>query len=245
MKLVSLNIEFNRHHNLVLPFLKNESPDIICLQELLEEDFDMYKNELGMEGIYRAVNFIYNDSHGEFYGKKEGLGIFSKSIINFGYFFHVGNIQRIERSYEEYLKDENKIKNRALLWVDIKDIDGEMYKFVNSHLTITKDGKTTDFQLEMNQIFIDQIKQLGEFVFCGDLNAPRGREAYSRIAKEFKDNIPMKYSNSLDPILHRVKGLEYMVDGLFTTPTYIATNVELKDGLSDHMAVIANISKFK
>ncbi len=58
MKLISLNIELNRHHELVLPFLKSQNADVVCLQELLEEDFEMYKRELGMNGVYRALSYI-------------------------------------------------------------------------------------------------------------------------------------------------------------------------------------------
>ena len=35
----------------------------------------------------------------------------------------------------------------------------------------------------------------------------------------------------------------FMVDGLFTTPTYRALNVKLIDGISDHMAIVAEINK--
>jgi hypothetical protein len=33
----------------------------------------------------------------------------------------------------------------------------------------------------------------------------------------------------------------YVVDGLFTTPEYKATDVGLVDGVSDHMAIVATI----
>ena len=39
------------------------------------------------------------------------------------------------------------------------------------------------------------------------------------------------------------RGLGLMVDGLFTTPKYIASNVKLEPGVSDHMAIVANIEK--
>jgi hypothetical protein len=34
-----------------------------------------------------------------------------------------------------------------------------------------------------------------------------------------------------------------MVDGLFTTPVYQTSNVKLVDGVSDHMAIVAEIHK--
>ena len=70
-------------------------------------------------------------------------------------------------------------------------------------------------------------------------------EAFDRIARKYKDNIPKKYKTSLDQNLHRVKGLQYMVDGLFTTPGYKASNVKLVDGVSDHVAIVADIEKVR
>jgi hypothetical protein len=35
----------------------------------------------------------------------------------------------------------------------------------------------------------------------------------------------------------------FMVDGLFTTKEYQATDVHLVDGLSDHMAIVGTITK--
>ncbi len=39
MKLISINVELNRHKKTILDFLKKERADVICMQELLEEDF--------------------------------------------------------------------------------------------------------------------------------------------------------------------------------------------------------------
>ncbi len=243
MKLISLNIELNRHHELVLPFLKKEKADVICLQELLEEDFEMYKKELGMDGVIRITSYIDDSVHLESKGKREGTAIFSKKIEDSGYFFHVGSLEKIERSFEEYVNDEYLVKPRALLWVDIKDDKGNVFKIITSHLTITHHGEVSSVQIDANEIFINQAKSLGEFILCGDTNAPRGRAAFDRMAKEFKDNIPALYKTSLDRDLHRAKGVDFMVDCLFTTPLYFAKNVELKGGVSDHMAVVSEIYK--
>lgn len=244
MKIISLNIELNRHHDLVLPFLKKEKADVVCLQELLEEDFEMYKKELEMDGVHRLTNYINDKVHIESRGKKEGIAIFSKKIQNSGYIFHVWDPDKVEMSFDEYLIATNSIKPKALLWADIRDDKGDVFRIITSHLTITYEGEVTPFQLEANQIFINQAKSLGEFIFCGDTNAPRGREAFDTIAREFKDNIPLKYVNSLDKELHRKEDdVDLMVDCLFTTPAYEASNVELRGGLSDHMAVVAEVNK--
>ena len=129
------------------------------------------------------------------------------------------------------------------MWVNVKDKDDNHYKFVTTHFTITKNGESTPYQLEVLDLLLAQLEKLGEFVFCGDMNAPRGNETFNRLAEKYKDNIPLEYKTSIDQNLHRVKGLQVMVDGLFTTPTYRTSNVKLVDGISDHMAVVAEINK--
>ena len=243
MKLISLNIELNRHHELVLPFLKKEKADVICLQELLEEDFEMYKKELGMDGIIRVTSYVNDNIHLESRGKRYGTAIFAININKSGYSFYVSDLQNIERPFSEYSSDKNLVECRTLVWADICINKNEIFKIVTSHMPVTFQGEVTSFQIESNDIFIKQAKELGEFVFSGDTNAPRGREAFDRIAKEFKDNIPLKYKTSLDKKIHRAKDIDFMVDCLFTTPKYIASDVELKDGVSDHMAVVAEINK--
>jgi len=227
----------------VLPFLKKEKADVICLQELLEEDFEMYKNELGMDGIHQVAGYIFDKVHVESTGKRHGPAIFSKNIIDSGYFFYIGSLSDIEDTFDNYTKKENHIENRVFVWCDVKDYNGQIFRVATSHLPITHHGEVTPFQLEANDILVRQLKTLGEFIFCGDTNAPRGREAFDRIARELKDNIPLQYKTSLDKKIHRAKDIDFMVDCLFTTPKYIASAVDLKDGVSDHMAVVAEINK--
>ena len=135
------------------------------------------------------------------------------------------------------------MKNRALVWIDVEDKSKDIFRILTSHLTVTNEGEVSQIQLDDNERFINNVKSLGELVFCGDTNAPRGRSAFGGIAEVFKDNIPLEYVTSLDQNLHRVKGLPYMIDCLFTTPKYKALNVKLIDGVSDHMAVVADIEK--
>ena len=66
---------------------------------------------------------------------------------------------------------------------------------------------------------------------------------FARIAKKYKDNIPPHYVTSLDRKLHRAGHLELMVDGLFSTSEYLLDHVELRSGVSDHCAIIAELSR--
>src|SRR3989344_6514241 len=60
LKLISLNIELNRHYDVIFPFLKKERPDVVCLQEVVGRDMPLFIEALGMserfEPMVRAAN---------------------------------------------------------------------------------------------------------------------------------------------------------------------------------------------
>lgn len=240
MKLISINIELNKHYKTVFDFLKQENPDVICIQELLEDDFENFKKVLGKQGIFRPRSRIGDDLHLiDIKGKKEGVAIFAQNIVDSGSIYYEGKEENVLKTYEEYNSGENN-KNSVLVWIDTKDKEGRSCRFITTHMPVTKGGESTPYQLEVVDSLLKELDSLGEFILCGDMNAPRGKETFSRIAKKYKDNIPEEYKTSLDQNLHRVKNLQHMVDGLFTTTKYQASNVKLMDGVSDHMAIVAD-----
>ncbi len=227
MKLISINIEHNKHDDLVLAFLKKEAPDLVCIQELLEEKFEFYKEQLGLPGVYQFL--YYEMSAPDCIGKKQGIAIFAKDM-------------KAHSSTPFKIHVESANHNLILLSAEISD-GKETFKVATTHLPVTHHGEVTSFQLQVVDALLAALGKLGDFIFCGDTNAPRGKESFDRIAAKYKDNIPAEYKTSLDQDLHRVKGLQYMVDGLFTTHAYEASEVTLVNGVSDHMAIVATITK--
>ncbi len=243
MKLISINIECNRHTDRVLVFLKKEKPDVVCLQEILEEEFEMYKNELSFEGVFQTLSYIQPRHFSDLAGKRQGVAIFAKKIVKSGSTFYSGQNENILKSFDEYMSDEKFQKNNAFVWIETKDDDENLFKFVTTQLPVTNKGEVTTYQIEVINSMLSHLENLGELVLCGDMNAPRGHESFSLIEEKYQDNIPLEYKTSIDQNLHKVKGIQFMVDGLFTTPNYHASNVKLYDGISDHMAIIADIYK--
>ncbi len=245
MKLISINIENNLHTETVLALLRKEKPDVVCLQELLEEDFDFYKKELGFEGVHQVWSYWNNQkNYPQLTGKRQGVAIFAKKIVDSGSVFYIGNEENMSKPFDEYLAKEYSQKNRALAWANVQGDEGKPFRFITTQLPVTHEGEVTAVQIEAIEALLRELKNLGEFVLCGDTNAPRGREAFSRLAEKYKDNIPLEYKTSIDQNLHKVKGIQFMVDCLFTTSSYKASNVRLVDGVSDHMAVVAEINKY-
>lgn len=242
MKLISVNIELNLHYDTVFGLIKKENPDVICIQELLEEDFDRFKNEFKMDGIYKPFYLVTLGHYSQSGGKKHGVAIFAKNISTWGYKFYTGSEENINKDPEDYYSDKKNSQNGVLLWADIKNLNGEVVRFATTHFTITKEGESTPKQLDDLNHLLEALEDLDDFVLCGDMNAPRGNETFTRLANKYIDNIPLEYKTSIDQNLHRVKGIMFMVDGLFTAQKYEASNVKLVDGVSDHMAIVADIN---
>lgn len=247
MKLISLNIECNKHYLRNIPFLLKENPDVICLQEVLEEDFEYLQKELGQNGIYKSWKYFDSrqDHHKDMYAKRFGNAIFSRSIIASGHYYYWGKEEYSIVPFDEYVKRQEELKNYVLLWADIRDKDGEVHRIVTTHFPATVRGESTPHQLELMVPFFEKLDSLGEFVLCGDFNAPRGNETFSRLAKKYSDAVPSHYKTSIDNSLHRngYENIIFMVDGLFLTEAYEAHDVVLIDGVSDHMAIRATITK--
>jgi exonuclease III len=245
MKIISLNIQSDIHHHLALPFLKNEDKDVVCIQEIFEDDLEMYEKELGMKSFFKPMCYLESFVKGD--GKEHilGLAIFTNHEAVYDFEYIIGKEDEIPyfEKPENSLIERNKI-NILVMWTDIK-IGNESYKISTSHFTWTPEGISTEYQKEDARKLIKILDtKLREFVLTGDLNAPRGNETFSMLAERYTDNIPLSYDTSLDPELHRTKGsVKRMVDGLFSTKEYKVTNTELREGVSDHKAIIANIEK--
>lgn len=245
LKLISLNVEMDRHYDTVIPFLKNENPDVICLQEVLEKDFEMYKRELGVDGFYKPSEYVYSPAYGGPKNERHGVAIFAKKLLNTKYVYYVGSEKSIDTPFEEYFVNGEHPENRVLLIAQVADNNREEFTIATTHFTLTHFGEATPLQLGNLELLHAELEKIPEFALAGDFNAPRGNATFDKLATYYKDNIPEEYDTSIDMSMHRNRhnNFKHMVDGLFTTPNYTATNVRLQDGLSDHMATVAEIKK--
>lgn len=241
-KIISLNIETNKHYVTVLPFLDHEAPDILCLQEA-PESFATELHKRGYQTCYAPmiIKKIKNE--------ELSIGILIASKHPFDY----------QKNY--YLKSESEVtlhnpinpeKTLALpyLMADVKTNEG-YFKIATTHMIVTNDGKENVIQTQMTKELLALITKEDSHVLCGDFNIPRGHNAlYNEMTKHYTDTIPLHFKSSLDRNLHRLGNSttlnapifdEYMVDYIFTQPPYIASEVRLQFGVSDHAAVIATL----
>lgn len=141
------------------------------------------------------------------------------------------------------------------------DVDGEWYRVATTHFTWSENAQFTPKQAEDFRQLWNRVEDVGEHVLCGDFNSPRGGNlkadkatgtdlsddvvlnVYDMLADRMSDLIPAEITTTLDGSLHRAGQLDFVVDGLFATPTYTAADVRIVDGVSDHKAIVAEIEK--
>ena len=129
-----------------------------------------------------------------------------------------------------------------LICGDVKK-DDTVFRIGTTHFTWTPDAAPNQLQREDTTALLNTMKLVGHIVLMGDFNAPRGGEIFSIFANNFKDNVPVQYTSSIDGALHRAGELPHMVDGIFSTEEYIVSNVRMVCGISDHCGLFGMITK--
>jgi endonuclease/exonuclease/phosphatase family metal-dependent hydrolase len=252
IKLASVNIERSNHLERVVAFLRGHQPDVLCLQEVCARDLPLFERELGQPGLYAPMTRHPAETE----PAEMGVAVFARAPLGQpAAHYYVGNGQPVPVIRQgpgadgKFDVDADTI-HRVLVCATVGG-----FRIATTHLTWTQCGASTPGQLHDAGIMLKyaeaEATEHGGLVLCGDFNAPRGRETFSKIAEHFKDGIPPHYKCSLDLTLHRVRHNPaeavrvgtLMVDGLFHTGNYHVADVELSSGVSDHLAVTATLSK--
>lgn len=237
LKLLQLNIEGSKHLDRIIPFLKQERPDVACLQELNEPDIKAFEEASGLRCAFVPM-------HVNVAGVRHGFGIFTRGAPE-GFFeqqYGGSASATLPAGAPSGRKEMHDTRWYKLASVDLKWGE-EVFRIATTHLPATDRGEATDFQREDAQRLLHILGERGEFVLTGDFNAPRGRKIASLFISKYKDNIPPEITTSIDGAIHRAGQLPYMVDYIFSTPGYAVSNVRGHTGLSDHWGFTADISK--
>lgn len=240
MKIISLNIEKNRHFDRIIPFLEDYFATgedlVVCLQELYEEDLAMLKEKFNCDGVYFPMSHYVSEVD----DSVQGIAILTRLEIQ------ETNIHPYCEILDELpvWDNEKKIVNGAVIVSQIKGTYNT-YTVGTVHFTLTPEGTVTQTQTAHLKTMLRELERYKDLILCGDFNAPRGRATFDTLATIYKDNIPLDVTTTIDGNIHRAGPLPYVVDGFFTTPGYTVTEIEIKDGLSDHKGIIAQISVTK
>ncbi len=234
LKIVSLNIQYYRHFDRFIPFLKKHKPDVVLLQEVLRKDVCYLEKALGMKGTFTILSrFRLENVLQDF-----GIATFSTLPI----IKHYNLYYRGDGENPPILRDIPPYNTaRALLVTEVTK-DRNKYCLINTHFTWASEGKPNELQYHDLDILLQMLATIPEFILCGDFNAPRGTPVFNAISTKYKDNIPSHITTTIDKNLHKAGDLQLVVDGLFTTPNYQVESIELVNNLSDHWGILAEIS---
>lgn len=242
LKLVSVNIERSKHINRIIPFLKKERPDVLCLQELLEQDITRFEEVFDDRCFFTPMNRESSGGH-------LGIGIFSRFGFSFSSSYQYGGKEGDLAIFSFNDKEDKYATQRYVLAIADVSHNNVTYRIGTTHFVWTPNGQPDDHQRTDIKRLLILLKDRGDIVFGGDFNAPRGGEIFSILAGHYRDNVPQRYATSLDVSLHRTGALrpeelaDKMVDGLFSTPAYAVSDVRLEFGVSDHAALVATVTK--
>lgn len=240
LRIASVNIEGNFHLDRVIPFLKKQDVDIICLQEVFSKNLIFFEEQLKKKSYFcvnakvtRPNRFGF-DPLGEW-----GTAILTNlPLLDRGQNYYFGQSEYIP----ELIPYDSDSRFRALQFVNVV-YEQMVFTIATTHFTWSPDGNSNIKQWRDLRELLYILKDLKSFTLLGDFNAPRGGAVFSELSKYYQDNIPEEINSTIDGALHRAGQLNLVVDGIFTTSDYHISNVKIHTGVSDHCALIANVQR--
>ena len=236
--IASVNIERRNHLDRLDRFIAEIRPDVLCLQEVMASSLDRIQASCGLPGLVFAPMSRHPDEPADDEFGVALLGRRAFTSTTTAAYYGQGNGAALLERNDEF----SRIRTSSYRIAGATfPFGGTMMTVATTHFPWTSDGGARDFQLDAADTLIRLLANTAPLVLAGDFNAPRGGPVFGRFADVWRDNIPARETSSLDPELHRVGHLPFMVDGLFSTPTVSARDVRLHTGVSDHRAISATI----
>ena len=244
LKLVSLNIEGPKHYKTVFPFIDNENPDVLCIQEAPHE-IRAFLEERGYKTTFAPMcRWNFGETTHTI-----GILLSTKLPQKTRLYYYWKSPQGVPAIYNTE-HPALSISNAYLIATIVDNVTE--YNIATTHVMCTGNGAPDSHQEKGVSLLIKSLSKEPPHIICGDFNMPRHHNhLYEKFTKIYQDEIPKHYQSSLDRNLHRLGNVKidqpifdkFMVDYIFSQPEYEVTEERLKFGISDHAAVVANIHK--
>ncbi len=248
MKLVSINIEGNRHLDRVIPFIDHEQPDVLCMQEVLHNDRAVFE-ALG----YRSHFLPITRERAMSMPGELGVALFTKiqsTSVSHMREHYFSNRNESVSHYNDH--DVDGSVSPGIIFATVTHEDNE-FTVGTTHFTWAPDGSVPSQKQEEDLASLLSLTEtLPPHLMCGDFNLPRHHNPlYDTLVEHYSNAVPETYSASMDKALHQSKDkpgaqiifTSYMVDHLLLQPPYNAQDVRLQFELSDHAAIVATITR--
>jgi endonuclease/exonuclease/phosphatase family metal-dependent hydrolase len=238
IKLLTLNIEGDRHLSRIHAAITAHLPDIACLQEVFEADCP-YLASMGYDIRY-AVSARVAGAPGRSPERNWGVAVLSRLPVR--------------RQTTTYYAEDSRIQviqapndaRRVLVVTELEHL-GQPYRIATTHFTWSPDGHINDHQKADFSRLEQVLSRYSDYVLCGDFNAPRGREMFARFTDGLNlcDHLPASVTTTLDARFHRAGALDLVVDTIFSTQEYRVTGVQVLEGISDHKGILAVVERMQ
>ncbi len=248
-KLVTVNIEGDKHLERVRPFLAEENPDIVCLQEAFRDDVqDLLGSEFQIEFLPMCLKERMDGSLSQ-WGVAVATRAPAHSVIR--EYYHQPTTALVPYDGITIHTKRNTIW-QGVVGVVVAD-GAETLTVFSTHFTWTPDGASNEYQASDMKGLLSFLETQPPHVLCGDFNIPRKQnELYPILASHYSDHVPQEYETSMYLPLHRTKDdpiegprvASFMVDYILSTPgAYSIPPAVMQCNMSDHCALIATIEK--
>lgn len=250
LKIFTLNIEGDRHLERWPNMVASEKPDVLCLQEIFEADMQFIKQKLAMDGtFFPMMNIDAPNKYKISPRGKWGIAIFTNLpfVPNAVASANLPIVQKGALTGYYYAGTPDLrtfvLPNDASRVLAVGSVlkDSVEYTIGTTHFTWSGGGETTDEQRRDLQSFLGILQQFPKIIFCGDFNAPRGGELFSKLEKYYSDQLPKEVTTTIDLELHYAAPLYLVVDTIFSTSDYSFSNVRTISGISDHVGVVGEV----
>ncbi len=260
MRLICLNVAlFVSNNEKVITFLKNQKPDIICLQEVAKSvDKSVYEKYISLDSINSATKQLMHS----FYGPTSKMKDFKQKnfhkeenfYIDLGGFLEIGNYIKskykiintsnifIKNKYKEITDWENWPGNeaKAVLVVDLELKNGEKIRIINYHGIWTKEKIGNKETLNACRKINDLAKEVNyPVIIVGDFNLFPDTQSM-RVFKDFQSLVDVYNIKTTRPSSNELSSLKRnIVDYIFVSSGIKVTSFKVLDSdVSDHLPLI-------
>lgn len=238
LKVITINVEGSKHLERWLPYVQQEQPDVLCVQEVFQQDMPLVSSRLSFVGGHFApmTNVTEENQYKIPPNGLWGVGFFtnlSHGLITEQYYSGSRDVQEFGKP-----NDVSRVLVKSTI-----EKEGQEFTVATTHFTWSPDGKDTP---EQHADFAALKSLLGftpDMILCGDFNSPRGGVMYNKFTEVFADGVPPAVVTTIDPNLHYAGPLQLVVDAFFYSPHYKAEQVRVQSGVSDHQSLVGSFSR--
>lgn len=229
-------------HAKILDFIYREKPDVVLLQEVFEDSLEGFGNALNGQLLFSQMCRVsLTDKEEEVKGWGVAIGFRHKLIESREDFYH-GSSETSNGLLLNVLNQHGQFPASTLLQARI-EVGSDRFNFGTTHFTWVRGAEPSDEQLQDFLKLTVILDRTPDLVLTGDFNSPRGYPIFDRLAGMYQDNIPANDRTTLDSGVKPEITWEYVIDGFFTSQHYLAKEVRMVQGLSDHQGILAEVQR--